>query len=101
VEKDVKYLLVLSILELKESVTFDLSRAFDSAEAFWKFVGDPMYRCLRNLLPRNVEIAHAIKRSYSIELRKCKGNLMRKFNKIMPKGLFKSILMEATKRKRY
>jgi len=46
VEKDMAYLLVSSILELKETVTFDLSRNFNSDEAFWKLVGNPMYRML-------------------------------------------------------
>jgi DNA-binding HxlR family transcriptional regulator len=46
VEKDMAYLLVSGILELKETVTFDLNRNFGSDEAFWKLVGNPMYRML-------------------------------------------------------
>jgi DNA-binding HxlR family transcriptional regulator len=46
VEKDVEYLLVSNLLELKEVVIFDLNHKFDSNEVFWKLIGNPMYRML-------------------------------------------------------
>ena len=52
VEKDVAYLLVSNILELKESVSFDLVQEFNNDEAFWKFVGNPMYRMLEKSIAR-------------------------------------------------
>jgi DNA-binding HxlR family transcriptional regulator len=45
VNKDVEYLLVSSILELKELVAYELSlEEFDNDDVFWKLVGNPMYR---------------------------------------------------------
>lgn len=68
VHKDIRYLLVSNLLELKEVVSFDLSRKFDSNEAFWKLVGNPMYRMLE--------------KSIAMRCRDCPRYKKKLFNKI-------------------
>jgi DNA-binding transcriptional regulator GbsR (MarR family) len=45
VTKEAEYLVVSSLLELRELVTYDLGRKkFGDDNAFWKLIGNPMYR---------------------------------------------------------
>jgi DNA-binding HxlR family transcriptional regulator len=86
VEKDIAYLLVSSILELRENVTFDLSRNFGSDEAFWKLVGNPMYRMLEKSIAMKCRDCPRYKEKLFHRIEEMRKEFDNKHNKIMPKS---------------
>ncbi|MGD6851009.1 MAG: hypothetical protein ACQCN6_03000 [Candidatus Bathyarchaeia archaeon] len=81
VEKDIAYLLVSNILELKENVTFDLNHKFVSDEAFWKFVGNPMYRMLEKSIADKCRDCPRYKERLFNKIEKMQRQFEEKYNK--------------------
>jgi hypothetical protein len=85
VETNLAYLLVSNVLELKEVITFDLSQKFDSDEAFWKLVGNPMYRMLEKSITKKCRDCPRYKMKLFSSIEKMQEEFNKKYNKVMPK----------------
>ncbi|MCW4030327.1 MAG: hypothetical protein NWE92_11860 [Candidatus Bathyarchaeota archaeon] len=87
VNEEAEYLVISSLVELMELVTYDLGKKrFGDDNAFWKLIGNPMYRMHEKSIVTNCRDCPRYKEKLFRKIEKMYEEFNEKYNKIMPKG---------------
>jgi DNA-binding transcriptional ArsR family regulator len=86
-KKDMEYLVVSSLLELREFTVYDLSlKKCEDDTAFWKLIGNPFYRMHEKSIVENCRDCPRYKERLFSRIEQLYEEFNEKYNKVMPKG---------------